>query len=54
VLFIGPKSSGRPAKGCTSDGSYLAVQRLLHTSRYYPEGIQKVAYVRYFWRMSAI
>jgi hypothetical protein len=37
-----------------STGSCLAVQRLPRTSRYYPEGIQKVVYVRYFWHMSAV
>jgi hypothetical protein len=46
-LFIGPESSGRPAKGHTSGGSCPVVQRLSRTSRYYPEGTQKVAYVRW-------
>jgi hypothetical protein len=45
ALFIGPKSSGRPAKGHTSGGSCPVVQRLSRTSMYYPEGTQKVAYV---------
>jgi hypothetical protein len=47
ALFIGPESSGRPAKGRTSGGSCPVVQWLSRTSRYYPEGIQKVAYVRW-------
>jgi hypothetical protein len=47
ALFIGPESSGRPAKGHTSSGSCPMVQWLPYTSRYYLEGIQKVAYVRW-------
>jgi hypothetical protein len=47
ALFIGPESSGRPAKGCTSGGSCSVVQRLSHTSMYYPEGTQKVAYIQW-------
>jgi hypothetical protein len=42
VLFIGPKSSGCPAKGRTSSGSCLVVQWLPRTSRYYLEDIQYV------------
>jgi hypothetical protein len=30
-----------------SDGSCPVVQRLSRSSRYYPEGIQKVAYIRW-------
>jgi hypothetical protein len=45
TLFIGPESNGRPVKGNTSGGSCPLVQWLPCTSRYYPEGIQKVAYV---------
>jgi hypothetical protein len=47
ALFIGLESNGRPAKGCTSDGSCPVVQRLSRTSRYYTEGTQKVAYVQW-------
>jgi hypothetical protein len=47
ALFIGQESSGRLAKGRTPGGSCPAVPWLPRTSRYYPEGIQKVAYVRW-------
>jgi hypothetical protein len=40
-VFIGPESSGRPAKVAYVWYLSTAVQRLSHTSRYYPEGIPK-------------
>jgi hypothetical protein len=45
-VFIGPESSGRPAKVAYVRYLSTAVQRLSRKSRYYPEGILKVAYVR--------
>jgi hypothetical protein len=47
VLFIGLEKQRTLAKGRTSGGSCLVVQWLPRTSKYYPEGIQKVAYVRW-------
>jgi hypothetical protein len=40
-VFIGPKSSGRPAKVAYVWYLSTTVQRLSRTSRYYPEGILK-------------
>jgi hypothetical protein len=40
-VFIGPESSGRPAKVAYVRYLSTAIQRLSHTSRYYPEGILK-------------
>jgi hypothetical protein len=54
VLFIGQKSNGRPAKERMSGGSCLVVQWLPRMSRYYPEGIQKVVYVRWYHVRSPI
>jgi hypothetical protein len=47
-VFKGTESSGHPAKGAYVQYYYTAVQRLSCTSRYYPKGIPKVAYVWYF------
>jgi hypothetical protein len=46
VLFIGPEKQWTLAKGRKSGGSCPVVQWMPRTSRYYPEGIQKVAYVQ--------
>jgi hypothetical protein len=40
-VFIGPESSGRPAKVAYVRYLSIAVQRLFRTSRYYSEGIPK-------------
>ena len=53
-VFIGPEGSGRPILGAYVQCYCIAVQRLSHTSRYYPKGILKssvrlvlLAYVYY-------
>jgi hypothetical protein len=38
-VFIGPESSGHPAKVAYVQYLSTVVQRLSHMSRYYPEGI---------------
>ena len=48
MVFIDPKKQWTSDQGAYIWYFYTAVQRLLRTSRYYPEGIPKVAYVRYF------
>jgi hypothetical protein len=45
VLLIGPEKQRMSDQGRTSGGSCPVVQWLPRTSRYYPEGIQKVAYI---------
>jgi hypothetical protein len=44
-LPVGPADVGQPLHMSTS--SCIVVQRVSRTSRYYPKGIQKVAYIRW-------
>ena len=54
VVFIGPKKQRTSSQGAYIWHLYTAVQRMLRTSRYYPEGIPKSSVRPVLWRMSSV
>ena len=54
VVFIGPEKQRTSSQGVYIRHLYTAVQRLLRTCRYYPEGIPKSSVRPVLWCMSSV
>ena len=54
VVFIGLEKQRTFGQGAYVWHLYIAIQMLLRTSRYYPEGIRKSSICPVLWRMSGV